>query len=84
MTGYIKCLLDEKYYVISIFIDLKKAFITKYYCKNGNVGALRDLLRSYFTNRCHYTVVKFVNSELRTVSCITEFCVRTLVFPFVY
>ena len=75
MTDFIKRLLDEKNYVISIFIDLKKAFDTvdheillyKLECY-GIQGLANDFFRSYLTNRLQYTVIDGVNSDLRTVS----------------
>ena len=76
ITDYIKRLLDERNYVISIFIDVKKAFDTvdheillyklECYCIRGLAN---DFFRSYLTNRRQYTVINGVNSELRTVSC---------------
>ena len=76
ITDYIKRLLDEKNYVISVFIDFKKAFDTvdheillyKLECY-GIRGLVNDFFRSYLTNRRQYTVINGVNSELRTVSC---------------
>ena len=76
ITDYIKRLLDERNYVISIFIDFKKAFDTvdheillyKLECY-GIRGLANDFFRSYLTNRRQYTVINGVNSELRTVSC---------------
>ena len=76
ITDYIKRLLDEKNYVISIFIDFKKAFDTvdheillyKLECY-GIRGLVNDFFRSYLTNRRQYTVINGVNSELRTVTC---------------
>ena len=76
ITDYIKRLLDEKNYVISVSIDFKKALDTvdheillyklECYCIRGFVN---DFLRSYLTNRRQYTVINGVNSELRTVAC---------------
>ena len=71
-----KHLLDEKNYVISIFIDFKKAFDTvdheilwyKLECY-GIRGLVNDFFRSYLTNRRQYTVINSVNSNFRTVSC---------------
>ena len=76
ITDFIKRLLDEKNYVISIFIDFKKAFDTvdhdillyKLECY-GIRGLANDFFRSYLTNRLQYTVINGVNSDLRTVSC---------------
>ena len=76
IKDYIKRLLDERNYVISIFIDFKKAFDTvdheillyKLECY-GIRGLANDFFRSYLTNRRQYTVINGVNSELRTVSC---------------
>ena len=76
ITDYIKRLLDERNYVISIFIDFKKAFDTidheillyKLECY-GIRGLANDFFRSYLTNRRQYTVINGVNSELRTISC---------------
>ena len=76
ITDYIKRLLDERNYVISIFIDFKKAFdmvdheifLYKLDCC-GIRGFANDFFRSYLTNRHQYTVINGVNSELRTVSC---------------
>ena len=76
ITDYIKRLLDEKKYVISIFIDFKKAFDTvdheillhklEYY---GIRGIANIFFRSYLTNRRQYTVMNGIKSDLRTVSC---------------
>ena len=76
ITDYIKRLLDEKKYVISIFIDFKKTFDTvdheillhklEYY---GIRGIANNFLRSYLTNRRQYTVINGIKSDLRTVSC---------------
>ena len=76
ITDYIKRLLDEKKYVISIFIDFKKAFDTvdheillhklEYY---GIRGIANNFFRSYSTNRRQYTVINGIKSDLRTVSC---------------
>ena len=76
IKNHIKRLLDEKNYVISIFIDFKKAFDTvdheillyKLECY-GFRGLVNDFFRSYLTNRRQYTVINGVNSDLRTVSC---------------
>ena len=76
ITDHIKHLLDEKNYVISIFIDFKKAFDTvdheillfKLECY-GIRGLVNDFFRSYLTKRRQYTVINGVNSDLRTVSC---------------
>ena len=76
ITDHIKRLLDEKKYVISIFIDFKKAFDTvdheillyKLECY-GIRGLVNDFFRSYLTNRRQYSVINGVNSDLRTVSC---------------
>ena len=58
ITDYIKRLLDEKRYVIGIFIDFKKAFDTvdheillhklEYYSIQGIAN---NFFRSYLTNR---------------------------------
>ena len=76
ITDYIKRLLDERNYVISIFIDFKKAFdtvdheILLYKLECYGIRALaNDFFISYLTNRRQYTVINGVNSELRTVSC---------------
>ena len=66
----------KKKYVISIFIDFKKAFDTVDHeillytleCY-GIRGLVNDFFRSYSTNRRQYTVINGVNSDLRTVSC---------------
>ena len=76
ITDHIKCLLDEKNYVISIFIDFKKAFdtvdheILLYKLESYGIrGLVNAFFRSYLTNRRQYTVINGVNSDLRTVSC---------------
>ena len=81
ITDYIKRLLDEKKYVISIFIDFKKAFDTvdheillhklEYY---GIRGIANNFFRSYLTNRRQYTVINGIKSDLRTVSCGVPHC----------
>ena len=76
ITDFIKRLFDEKHYVISIFIDFKKAFDTVDHeillytleCY-GIWGLANDFFRSYLTNTLQYTVINGVNSDLRTVSC---------------
>ena len=66
----------KKKYVISIFIDFKKAFDTvdheillyRLEC-HGIRELVNDFFRSYLTNRRQYTVINGVNSDLHTVSC---------------
>ena len=62
MTDLIKRFLDEKQYVIGIFIDFRKAFDTvnhdllldKLECY-GIRGHANKVFRSYLTNRRQYT-----------------------------
>ena len=75
ITDHIKRLLDEKHYVIGLFIDFKKAFDTvdheillyKLECY-GMRWLVNYFFRSYLTNRRQYTVINGVNSDLRTAS----------------
>ena len=76
ITDYIKRLLDERNYMISIFVDLKRAFdmedheissLHKLECF-GIWGVSNDFFRSYLINRRQFTVIDTVNSELWTVS----------------
>ena len=75
ITDYIKR-LDERYYVINIFVEFKKVFdmvdheilLYKLECYDIR-GLANDFFRSYLTNRRQYTVINGVNSDLRTVSC---------------
>ena len=71
ITDYIKRLLDERNYVINIFIDFKKAFnmvdhvilLYKLECY-GIRGLANNFFRSYLINRHQDTVINGVNSEL--------------------
>ena len=70
----IKHLLDEKKYVVGIFIDFKKAFDTvdhnillsklDHYCIRGHANMF---FRSYLTTRRQYTVVNGVKSDFEYV-----------------
>ena len=75
-TDSIRGLIDDKNYVLSLFVDLTKAFDTvdheillqklEYY---GIRGHANNFLRSYLSNRKQYTVVGNKSSEVRNISC---------------
>ena len=75
-TDNIKRLLDERNYVIGIFIDFKKAFDTvdheillrKLYCY-GIRGHANMFFRSYLINRRQFTVANGVQSDIGFVKC---------------
>ena len=75
-TDNIKRLLDEKNYVIGIFIDFKKAFDTvdheillrKLDCY-GTRGHANMFFRSYLTNRRQFTIANGVQSDIDIVKC---------------
>ena len=74
ITDYIKRLLDERNYMISMFVDLKRAFETvdpeilhRLECF-GIRGLANDFFRSPLINRLRNTVINGVNSELWNVS----------------
>ena len=68
--------MDERKYVLSIFIDLTKPFDTvnheillnklEYY---GIRGHANDFFKSYLSNRRQYTVVNGIKSKLKCVPC---------------
>ena len=76
ITDNIKRLLDEKNYVIGIFIDFKKAFDTvdheillrKLDCF-GIRGRANMFFRSYLTNRRQVTIANGVQSDIDIVKC---------------
>ena len=76
ITDNIKRLLDEKNYVIGIFIDFKKAFDTvdheillrKLDCY-GIRGHANMFFRSYLTNRRQFTTANGVQSDIDIVKC---------------
>ena len=76
ITDNIKRLLDERNYVIGIFIDFEKAFDTvdhgimlrKLYCY-GIRGHPNMFLRSYLINRRQFTVANGVQSDIGFVKC---------------
>ena len=76
MTDLIKRFLDEKQYVIGIFIDFRKAFDTvnhdilldKLECY-GIWGHANKFFRSYLTNRRQYTLVNGIKSNYGYVIC---------------
>ena len=76
ITDNIKRLLDEKNYVIGIFIDFKKAFdtvdheimLSKLDCY-GIRGHADLFSRSYLTNRRQFTVANGVQSDIGIVKC---------------
>ena len=77
ITDNIKRLLDERNYVIGIFVDFKKAFDTvdhaimlkKLECY-GIRGHANMFFRSYLTNRRQFTVVNGVQSDIDIVKCV--------------
>ena len=76
ITDNIKRILDEKNYVIGIFIDFKKAFdtvdheimLSKLECY-GIRGHANLFFRSYLTNRRQFTVANGVQSDIGIVKC---------------
>ena len=76
VTDLIKRFLDEKQYVIGIFIDFRKAFDTvnhdilldKLECY-GIRGHANKFFRSYLTNRRQYTLVNGIKSNSGYVNC---------------
>ena len=76
ITDNIKRLLDERNYVIGIFIDFKKAFDTvdqeimlrKLDCY-GIRGHANMFFRSYLINRRQFTVANGVQSDIGLVKC---------------
>ena len=76
VTDLIKRFLDEKQYVIGIFIDFRKAFDTvnhdilldKLECY-GIRGHADKNFRSYLTNRRQYTLVNGIKSNFGYVNC---------------
>ena len=76
ITDNIKRLLDERNYVIGIFIDFKKAFDTvdheimlrKLDCY-GIRGHANMFFRSYLINRRQFTVANRVQSDIGFVKC---------------
>ena len=76
ITDSIRRLIDEKNYVLGIFVDLTKAFYTvdheillskmEHY---GIRGHANIFFRSYLSERKQFTSINGVDSELLTVSC---------------
>ena len=70
LIDYVSSEMDKNKYVVAVFIDLQKAFDTvdiqllleKMY-KMGVRGVCYNLLRTYSTNRTHYTVVNGCASD---------------------
>ena len=77
VTGLIKRLLDEKQYIMGIFIDFRKALDTvnhdilldKLECY-GIRGHANNFFRSYLTNRRQYTLVNGIKSNSGYVNCV--------------
>ena len=75
MTDLIKRFLDEKQYIIGIFIDFRKTFDTvnhdilldKLECY-GLRGHANKFCRSYLTNRRQYTLVNGIKSKFGYVN----------------
>ena len=68
--------LDDGNYVISIFVDLTKAFDTVDHeillyklDRYGIRGHANDFFRTYLTNRLQYTVINGTKSALNAVTC---------------
>ena len=75
-TDKVRSLLDEGNYVISIFVDLTKAFDTVDHEKllykldrYGIRGHANAFFRSYLTDRNQFTIVNGVESELKSIGC---------------
>ena len=76
ITDNIKHLLDERNYVIGIFIDFKKAFDTvdheimlRKLDRYGIRGHANMLCRSYLINRRQFTVANGLQSDIGFVKC---------------
>ncbi|CAL4070075.1 unnamed protein product, partial [Meganyctiphanes norvegica] len=76
ITDGIKKSLDEKNYVLGIFIDLTKAFDTVDHSilldklnHYGIKGKANDLFRSYLTNRKQFTQINGVKSPQQSINC---------------
>ena len=75
-TDSVRCFLDDGNYVISIFVDLTKAFDTVDHGmllykldRYGIRGYANDFFRTYLTNRVQYTVINGTQSVLNAVTC---------------
>ena len=75
-TDKVRSLLDEGNYVISIFVDLTKAFETVDHeillyklDRYGIRGHANAFFRSYLTDRKQFTIVNCVESELKGIGC---------------
>ena len=75
-TDKVRSLLDEVNYVISIFVDLTKAFDTVNHeillyelDRYGIRGHANAFFRSYLTDRKQFTIVNGVESELEGIGC---------------
>ena len=75
-TDSVKRFLDDGNYVISIFVDLTKAFDTVDHDillyeldRYGIRGYANDFSRTYLTNRFQYTVINGTQSALNAVTC---------------
>ena len=75
-TDKVRSLLDEGNYVISIFVDLTKAFDTVDHeillyklDRYGIRGHANAFFRSYLTDRKQFTIVNSVESELKGIGC---------------
>ena len=75
-TDSVRRLLDQGNYVLSIFVDLTKAFdtvdheILLYKLERYGIrGHANDFFRSYLSNRQQYTVINGAESSRKTVKC---------------
>ena len=73
----VSCFLDDRDYVISIFVDLTKTFDTFgreiLLCKldrYGIRGHVNDFFRTYFRNRFQYTVINGTQSVLNAATYV--------------
>ena len=75
-TDKVRSLVDEGNYVISIFVDITKAFDTVDHeillyklDRYGIRGHANAFFRSYLTDRKQFTIVNGVESELKGIGC---------------
>ena len=76
ITEKIRALVDSKYYVCGVFVDLEKAFDTVNHnilCEKLNFYGLRGnvnkLIKSYLLNRKQYVSLNGFDSDIKNVTC---------------